>query len=369
MLIGGFYSVDGAALSGPALTEDFDLRLDTAKNYDRKVYTNNGRTASVYAMRHCAEQMKGKKVLLPDYLCLSVISAVEAAGIEYDFYRVNRALEIDLEDLKNKLDDTVGMLYVIHYFTIPQPKSVVDEVVKIAEENNLLIMEDITQAIFSRDEERMGFGDYAVGSLRKWFPMTDGGIMAVKNGVSGVEQEMPDGYDLSVYRELMISVIRKEYRLNPSREKETYLQYEKNANAGRYLDLTPRHITDESKKIMLSSDIDKLIKRRVENFNYLYEELKDVKGLEILSKPIDEDNNYVPFGFTVLAEDREGLYRHLVNNNIIPEIQWILPVEYYTPGEDAQFLSDHNIMLQCDQRYGIEEMKYTADKIKEFLNK
>lgn len=148
MLIGGFYSVDGGLLCAEPTGEDFDLRL-AESGYDLKVYTNNGRTASVYAMKHCADRMRHKKVLLPDYLCLSVISAVEWAGIDYDFYRVQADLTVDLADLSAKLADDVGMIYLVHYFSVPQPLEVVQAVKEMAATRDILVMEDITQALFS----------------------------------------------------------------------------------------------------------------------------------------------------------------------------------------------------------------------------
>lgn len=404
MLIGGFYSVDGALLAKPPVHKDFALRLDAdagavdaqadghengeaagerTGKYARRIYTNNGRTASVYALSHCAEKMQGKKVLLPDYLCLSIISAIEWAGLSYDFYRVNRNLEIDMEDLESKLDDTVGMIYVIHYFSVPQPASIVKRLCRLAKTNHLLIMEDITQALFSRtpadaDFCRIGFGDYIVGSTRKWFPMTDGGICAIRKDAADTENEndaanapaippLADPYDESVYKELLISVMRPLYDADPELEKETYLRCEKEANASRYVNLMPREMTAASRQILFDTDATALIERRIENFRCLYDRLSEIPEIAVLSRDIGEDDDFVPFGLTILAEDRDGLYHHLVQHNIIPEIQWILPTDYYTPGEDAKFLSDHNLMLQCDQRYGIAEMKQIADVIEDYF--
>ena len=402
MLIGGFYSVDGALLARAPVHNDFTLRLDThgqpvqtvpgtqashdmqdmlnvqsSGRYGNNIYTNNGRTASVYAMKHCAEKMAGKKVLLPDYLCLSVISAIEWAGVSYDFYRVTRNLEIDLADLESRLDDTVGMIYVIDYFTVPHPAETVKALCQLAKSYNLLIMEDITQALFSRtpagaDFRTMGFGHYIVGSTRKWFPMTDGGICAIRNDVfeeKGCDFAYPlaEAYDESVYKELLISVMRPLYAENPEMEKEAYLTYEKRANASRYVDLTPREMTEASRQIFFDTDAETLICRRIENFRYLYDRLRQIPQIAILNKDIGPDGDFVPFGLIILADDREGLYRHLVQHNIIPEIQWILPTEYYTPGEDAKYMSDHNLMLQCDQRYGIAEMKQIADVIEDYF--
>jgi len=47
---------------------------------------------------------------------------------------------------------------------------------------------------------------------------------------------------------------------------------------------------------------------------------------------------------------------------IIGEIQWVLPLEYYEPGEEAKCLSAHNLMIHCDQRYTEEDMRYVADR-------
>ena len=77
----------------------------------------------------------------------------------------------------------------------------------------------------------------------------------------------------------------------------------------------------------------------------------------------------MPFGMTILAEERDKLYRYLAERNIIPEIQWILPIEYYSPGKDALLLSQHNLMLQCDQRYTIKDMDYIASTISEYFSK
>ncbi len=380
MLIGGFYSVDGALLAKPPAREDFTLRLDAdTDQYAHKIYTNNGRTASVYALQHCAEKMAGKKVLLPDYLCLSVISAMEWAGLSYDFYRVSRNLEIDLADLESKLCDDVGMIYVIHYFSVPQPAFIVKQLCQLAKARDLLIMEDITQTLFSRtpasaDFCTTGFSDYIVGSTRKWFPMTDGGICAIRNDVFGDVScdsvpPLASAYDESVYKELLISVMRPLYAEHPELEKEAYLTYEKEANASRYINLTPRKMTEASKHIFFDTDAETLMRRRIENFRYLYSRLLQIPEITVLSRDIGEDGDCIPFGLTILADDRNGLYHHLVEHNIIPEIQWILPTDYYTPGEDAQYLSAHNLMLQCDQRYSIPEMKQVADAIEDYFRR
>ena len=379
MFIGGFYSLDTETMlkmqrEMPVASEcahkyGFELRCDMENKYKEKVYTNNGRTASVYAFRHCRRRMEGKKVLLPDYLCLSVISAMQAAGVEYGFYHVKRDLTIDLASLEQAMTDEVGMIYFIHYFAVPQPREGTDRIRALAAERSLLVMEDITQCLFSRDRQRMGFGDYIVGSTRKWYPMTDGGIVAIRDGVEGERTTLLGAYDESVYKELLISSLRAYYDSHPQAMKQLYLDREAQANAGRYKDLSPREMTDESKYIFFGTDVARLRERRCENYNYLCDRLGDLDGIEIISGREAGNGEYVPFGFTLLADDladRDRLYSYLVNCNIIPEIQWKLPLDYYTPGADALELSQRNLMLQCDQRYGLSDMAYVCEKLEAY---
>ena len=128
MFIGGFYSLDVETMLKTQQTvknadeckEKYGFRLmcDVGNNYSQKMYTNNGRTASVFAFNHCREKIKGKRALLPDYLCLSVISALKAAEVEYDFYHINKDLTIDIGSMEQAITQDTGMLYFIHYFSV-----------------------------------------------------------------------------------------------------------------------------------------------------------------------------------------------------------------------------------------------------------
>ena len=87
----------------------------------------------------------------------------------------------------------------------------------------------------------------------------------------------------------------------------------------------------------------------------------------ILSEPLDPCGGIVPFGLVIMVEERDKLYDFLAARGIVGEIQWILPVEFYEPGEDAKYLSAHNLMLQVYQGYGKEKLKAVADAIREFM--
>ncbi len=369
MLIGGFYHVDPELISKEPETRDFSLRCDVAGQYQRKIYTGNGRTATSYILLNALRLTEEDVILLPDYLCVSVINSLEVCPAKFRFYRVKRDLTVDLEDLESKIDENVKVLYVIHYFGVPQPEAVAKKCLALCRERNLVLIEDLTQTLYTVEEGRIGFGDYLVASTRKWMPVTDGGLLAVKDGVPCPMVSLGGAYDEAVYRQLLISVMRDYYDAHPEADMSYYLQLEREANRARYLDFTPRAMTEPSGRTLFNLNHEESILRRRENYTYLYEHLRDVEGLTLAGGPLDQEKKYVPFGFVVLVENRDDFYEYLAKNRIVGEIQWILPEEYYTPGEDARYLSEHNVMLQCDQRYGKKEMAFVADKIKEYFRR
>lgn len=129
-----------------------------------------------------------------------------------------------------------------------------------------------------------------------------------------------------------------------------------------------KKMTEATRRILFQYDHQGLAERRRENYRKLYAELSGVRGLSVLSGPLDPEGKYVPFGFVVLVKRREDFYWYLARRGVIGEIQWRLPTDYYQPGEAAWYLSDHNLMLFCDHRYGEAEMNYVIETVKDYFN-
>ena len=298
---------------------------------------------------------------------MSIIVTFTDSNLKYRFYRIKEDLSIDIEDLKEQIDDNVKAIYITEFFGFPFEKQIIDELKKIQVEKNVILIEDITQTLFSRDKDCMGFADYILCSTRKWMPMTDGGLLAARDGTFFNDIKLESGYNEATYKQLLISLMRDYFESNPNKSNDLYLKLEKEANKDRYTDLTIRNMTTESKTIMMNFNADELIIKRRENYAYLYAYLKNHPHIKVMGKELDLNGDIVPFGFLVLVENRDEFYRYLINHNIIGEIQWVLPIDYYTPGEDAMYLSEHNLMIHCDQRYGESEMEYIIKTINNFF--
>ncbi|MCI2062806.1 MAG: aminotransferase class I/II-fold pyridoxal phosphate-dependent enzyme [Eubacteriaceae bacterium] len=367
MIIGGFNSVDLNLLNSELNAKEFNLRCDSENVYNRKIFVGNGRTAASYVLKNAVHLTHNDVILLPDYLCVSVINSLQVCDAQLRFYRVKKDLSIDLDDLKAKMNDDVAMIYVIHYFGFPMSREVQACMLSLKKKYNAVIMEDLTQALYSTEKDCIGFGDYITASIRKWTPVTDGGMLAIRDDVNCKEVKLANAYDEAVYKQLMVSLYRDYYDKHSDLDINRYLQVENEANKARYIDFTPREMTLESQKIFFNIDHAALVKQMRDNYSFLYDELKNVDGLKLVTPELDSEGKYVPFGFFVLVEDRDSFYNYLIENRIIPVIQWELPLDYYHPGEDARYLSNHNVMIYCDDRYGTKEMKIIADTIKNYF--
>lgn len=113
---------------------------------------------------------KNKYVLLPEFICESVIACFEKELVK--FYSITSDLDIDENDLFSKVSKSVGVIYINHYFGYIQDMSVLKRIKEVAKKYNIVIIEDITQSMFSLNEY---IGDYVVSSVRKWLPVHSGG--------------------------------------------------------------------------------------------------------------------------------------------------------------------------------------------------
>jgi len=106
------------------------------------------------------------------------VEAVRAAGADILFYRVDRDMRVDLDDLAAKAArKDVQIVYLTHFVGFAQPSA---QVLNIVRSHNKRLFEDCALALFSRtpDGEPLGsFGDAACFCLYKTLPVPHGGLL------------------------------------------------------------------------------------------------------------------------------------------------------------------------------------------------
>ena len=140
--------------------------------------TSSGRAAIAIALRSLGLR-DGDRVLVPTYHCPTMVAPIVAAGAKPAFYPIDATGAPWLEAME-KTTHGVRAMIAAHYFGLPQRMSKVRE---FCDERGIVLIEDCAHAMFGEVEGRPAgsFGDFAIASLTKFFPTTDGGCLVARH--------------------------------------------------------------------------------------------------------------------------------------------------------------------------------------------
>lgn len=320
-------------------------------------YFNTGRAAIEALLVYLKGQGK-RKVWLPGYNCSSVLDSAKRAGIDIELYEVDRGLNID-SSVFGKLQRS-DILYLVNFFGKPELHNTL-ELVRAAQKKNIVIVEDLTLGLLSKGEN-VGFGDYLIGSVRKWLPITDGGFVASLNPLPDFKKEQAAN-DYTFYY-FAAQIMKDSYLKDTTLDKQQFLDISNEGMKALFSDYTIREMSKVAKKVTYATDLNKVAFERYENYKYLYRLLSEISELRLMVAPVD---GMVPLGMVICVEDRDDLFKCLIQNNIYCNIHW-RENESTKLFQDADYLSKHCLTIPCDQRYNHEHMDYICNTIKRYYH-
>lgn len=338
--IGGDYSFCSDGLS------------ETVNNL--KSYLNNERISFFDYGRSAVRSIpydKKKRVLLPEYICESVIGCYNESEIE--FYKINEDTSVDCENLINKLNRNVGVLLIAHYYGAIQNKEKLAAVIRRAHDLGVVVIEDVTQSIFSKSDY---FGDYVVGSIRKWMMIPQGAFLIDNIGNVDISK-----YEISSDNSRLEAMKLKEHFLKTGDDvKSEYRRLFTQCEEVTDKLTVPRLMSEEAEKIMDLIDVAEIIKRRKDNYNYLLLKLSDF-GIEPIVK-LDSDD--CPLTLPIRVKNcRDGFRKYLIENNIFCPVHWPLDQFMMNSRPMAVYNANTVISLVIDQRYSRQDMDKTIEVI------
>ncbi|MEM6638916.1 MAG: DegT/DnrJ/EryC1/StrS family aminotransferase [Pseudomonadota bacterium] len=133
------------------------------------VRLRSGRLAQQLALQ-LRPRRTHRAVLVPSYHCMSMIDPVAHAGDRPVFYKLGPDLSPDLDDVRRHIQHVDAMVGV-HFFGFVQNFEALRE---LCEAHSVTLIEDCAHALFG---DVGGWGDYAMASLRKFYPIYDGGAL------------------------------------------------------------------------------------------------------------------------------------------------------------------------------------------------
>ena len=320
-------------------------------------YFNTGRAAIEALLVYLKEQGK-KKIWLPSYDCSSVLDAAKRSCVEIEFYAVDRELNID-SSVFEKLQGN-DIIYLVNFFGKPELQNTLD-LVRDARNNKVIVIEDLTLGLLSAGP-KVGYGDYVIGSIRKWLPITDGGFVASLNPLPEFKKEQASN-DYSFYY-FAAQIMKESYLKDTTLDKQQFLDISNEGMKALFSDYTIREMSSVARRVTDATDLNKVASERYDNYGYLYQLLSNISELRLIVAPVE---GMVPLGMVICVDNRDELFKYLIQNNVYCNIHW-RENESTKLFKDADYLSKHCLTIPCDQRYNHEHMDYIYNTIKRYYH-
>ncbi len=300
-----------------------------------------------------------RQILLPSYLCPSILDALERCGLTWGFYQINEDLSINLEDLYQKAVHAEA-IYFINYFGFLH-SSEARTFLKNLRQRGVIVIEDNALAGFTGHAT----GDFVFNSLRKLVPY-DGGYLMTQHDVAPY---------LAKYQGL------PNRRLPLIREYRQHLQEYLIDRIGSYkklVDLYSRADRFYESDVVVEGDpgeqaqIERLDwqgirQTRRKNYRYLLRKIASIPEITPVFPVLQPDA--MPLGLPVYVNgvSRDALYDYLGENGIGLFIHWEeLRHDPRTRGSTlAVAMAERILTLTTDQRTSRAQLDYLAENLAE----
>jgi len=299
------------------------LSLSIDKNSAEK-YVYSGSNAYLALARTIPK--KSGIVLLPAFSHSAVIEPFRAERWNIKFYDIKIDMAIDNGDLHRQVEASLPDVLVIQDYFGFDTLSNAEETLSIIREKGVVIITDNTHSLFS-DFPKIQF-DYCQADFGSWTSAVSGGLIQGGDGCN-------------------------EININPLPADRAVDQF-----ADVYT------ILPTARENIKTLDTSELSQRRRENYNCLYQGLKE-NSLFYSIFP-ECPNNIVPFSFPLYAKKeriRAALQEYLADCNLDFTLIW--PGQQPAGGHHTQaaYIYEHLFCIPCDQGFNCHEMQKIVDCI------
>lgn len=374
MEIGGeFCFADiGAGADGAMYVSDL---LDSWSRLYPTTLLGSGRSAYLNAwltLRHAGRKLDS--VLLPSYLCYSMLLPFSRMGIRVDYYRVDADLAVDWQDLQRKAEKLGGRAaaVIVNYFGFPDSGCVdAVEAIRRIMQTGACVIYDATHSLLN--ECPWPIADVCIMSLRKSLPVVDGAAVvwlgdARPAPALSATTERVDAYFSS---RALAMTLKASYVLDGYGSRRNYLHLYDQAEAALDGEFSAmRAMSGVSRSIAKRLDVDRIRRARRDNYAALVKALggKDANrvGFRLLFPELPD--GVVPLGCPVVADERDALREYLAGCGILAQVLWHSPPDV-SPEDypESRRLSGRILVLPCDQRYSADHMAEAARAVRRWL--
>lgn len=294
--------------------------------HDDAFALNSGRNCLAYLI-----QKKGiKRIWIPKFLCASVSDVCRREGCEVCYY----SIWIDFTPILAPTDDWV---YLVNYYG-----QVNNDIIRYHKKQYSNLIVDNVQAYYQPPVE----GIDTIYTCRKYFGVSDGAFLYTDAELEELEQDE--------------SFERVKFLLGRFERTASEFYSEFVSEEEKFSNFPVRRMSKLTCNLLHGIDYEMVKKSRTENFSYLHSSLKDVNKL----------NLSIPAGaymYPLYIENGFEIRKKLQAKKIYVPTLW--PDVFNLCGEnELEYDMAKNILpIPVDQRYGIEDMEYIVDRIKDVM--
>jgi perosamine synthetase len=346
--------------------------------------TSSGRVAIALALRELGVGT-GDTVLVPTYHCPTMIQPIVRLGATPVFFPIGPGGEPDLDYLERMNMRSVKALIVAHYFGLPRA---MDDVRAYCDERGIALIEDCAHALFGGAGGRgVGTtGDYAIGSVVKFLPVTAGGCLVRNVSKPGSSVLEPPSSSDEIH--LWVDMLERSARFGRLRGLSTILRALFGAKrlvqrARLWLrgsakgdtataaassspfdfelrfDAPPRSVG----WLLERSDCVRVVAARRRNYLALRERLSSIPGVRPLFPELAADA--VPYVFPLWVDNPEPPFRAAWAQGLpVYRWNWSWPTAPRIPGDSGREWADHVFQLPCHQDLSAADMDWLVTTLK-----
>jgi perosamine synthetase len=167
-------------------------QLACVENLPNVALLTSGR-AAIYQALLQLNLPPGSGVLVPTYHCPTIVAPVLLARLKVQYFGIGADGLPALDSLDDNVVKNCRAIVVAHYFGLPKSLAVVRA---WCDAHSIALIEDCAHCYFGEAGDRPvgAWGDYATASISKFFPVSEGGVLASSRKALAPMQLAPPGW-------------------------------------------------------------------------------------------------------------------------------------------------------------------------------
>jgi hypothetical protein len=358
-----------------------DATVPDLRSSGAALYTTSGRAAIALALESLGVG-RGDRVLVPTYHCPTMVAPIERLGAEAEFYPIDADGRPLLDRIAHVAPAPRAMI-VPHFFGLGRDLAAVRA---YCDAQGTALIEDCAHSFFGNAGSRpMGqWGDITTGSLTKFFPGPDGGLLVLRNRAARpVALRSPsapaearawiDAVEVSVRYGKMglwnaplsaLFGMKRALRGGAAAQRESTERLTDPAAIKACLDegQIPLQASAVVRWIVRTANLQSLVDTRQRNYRALVAAL----ARSPLARPVFPDlpNDAVPYVCPVLVADADAVYTRMRSAGL-PVFRWdvLWPGTPSLEGDTGQLWSKLLLQVACHQDLTPADMERMAAEL------